>query len=141
MQLYHQFTAQETALLITMSVKGHARECLELLETRDLQQDDALEMVWRLLDNAHEKLAHERADEAYANWESAHRKPSQSMIRLVHQSATLLHWWASVAPVKTVGRRCGLREYLCTALRVGLFVCLYRFGSRCRCRCVLRQCA
>jgi hypothetical protein len=46
------------------------------------------------------------------------------MIRLVHQSATLLHWWASVAPVKTVGRRCGLREYVCTALRVGLFVCI-----------------
>ena len=45
----------------------------------DLEKPTGLEMVWKILDRAHERMEHERADDAYGAWESAHRKPGQSM--------------------------------------------------------------
>jgi len=71
MQL-HKLEPSEMALLVYLSVTGEARETLELLEVADLMKPDGLQLVWRLLDQAHEQMDHERMEEAYKNWESAH---------------------------------------------------------------------
>ncbi len=36
-------------------------------------------MVWSILDRAHERMEHERADDAYGIWESEHRRPGSSI--------------------------------------------------------------
>ena len=74
-----QAEPSEMALLVYLSVTGEARETLELLEVADLMKPDGLQLVWRLLDQAHEQMDHERMEEAYKNWESAHRRTGQSI--------------------------------------------------------------
>ena len=69
----------ELALIIYTQVKGRAKHLLEVLEVTDLEKPGGREMVWQILDRAHERMEHERADDAYSAWESAHRKPGQSM--------------------------------------------------------------
>ena len=44
-----------------------------------MEKPDGLQIVWRILDQAHEKMEHERMDEAYTNWEMARRRHGQSM--------------------------------------------------------------
>ena len=78
-QQLHQLSDQELALVIYSQVKGKAKQLLEVLTISDLLQDDALEMVWSLLDKSHEKTEHEREDDAYDRWEKAHRKHGQDM--------------------------------------------------------------
>ena len=75
----HKLTDSELALVIYTEVKGKAKELLEILEISDLERPDGLDMVWEILDQAHEKMEHERADDAYDGWESARRKHGQSM--------------------------------------------------------------
>ena len=75
----HRLTDSELALVIYTEVKGKAKELLEILEISDLEGPDGLEMVWQILDQAHEKMEHERADDAYDGWENARRKHGQSM--------------------------------------------------------------
>ena len=69
----------EMALLIYTQVKGRAKQLLEVLEVTDLEKPEGLAMVWAILDRAHERMEHERADDAYSAWESARRKPGQSI--------------------------------------------------------------
>ena len=75
----HKLTDSELALVIYTEVKGKAKELLEILEISDLERPDGLDMVWQILDQAHEKMEHERADDAYDGWESARRRHGQSM--------------------------------------------------------------
>ena len=77
-QLY-QLTDTELAFAIYTQVKGEAKRLLEVLEIEDLQAAGSLELIWSLLDSARAKMAHERADDAYHSWESAHRRHGQSM--------------------------------------------------------------
>ena len=69
----------ELALLIYSQVKGKAKSALEILEVDELQSPEGLAMVWSILDRAHERMEHERLDEAYAAWDAARRKHGQSM--------------------------------------------------------------
>jgi hypothetical protein len=78
MQL-HRLEPSEMALLLYLSVAGEARETLEILAVSDLLKEDGLALVWKLLDQAHEQLDFERLEEGYRNWETAHRRPQQSM--------------------------------------------------------------
>ena len=75
----HKLTDSELALIIYTEVKGKAKELLEILEISDLERPDGLDMVWQILDQAHEKMEHERADDAYDGWENARRRHGQSM--------------------------------------------------------------
>jgi len=75
----YKLTDAELALVIYTQVKGKAKTMLDILEIQDLEGKEGLNMVWRILDQAHEKMEHERMDEAYANWEQARRKHGQSM--------------------------------------------------------------
>ena len=78
-QKLYGLTDAELALIIYTQVRGRAKQLLEILEVTDLEKPDGLEMVWKILDRAHERMEHERADDAYGAWESAHRKPGQSI--------------------------------------------------------------
>ena len=69
----------ELALIIYTQVRGRAKQLLDILEVVDLEKPGGLEMVWQILDRAHERMEHERADDSYSAWESAHRKPGQSL--------------------------------------------------------------
>ena len=60
-------------------VKGRAKQLLDILEVSDLEKPTGLEMVWKILDRAHDRMEHERADDAYSAWETARRKPGQSI--------------------------------------------------------------
>ena len=75
----YKLTEQELALVIYTQVKGKAKNMLDIFEIDDLERPDGLDMVWKILDQAHENMEHERADEAYANWEQARRRHGQSM--------------------------------------------------------------
>ena len=61
------------------SVTGKAKQLLEVLTIEDLKQENALDLVWALLDKCHEKMEHEREDKAYERWEQAHRRHGQDM--------------------------------------------------------------
>ena len=78
-QRLHGLTDTETAFIIYNQVKGRAKQLLEVLEVTDLENPGGLEMIWKILDRAHERMEHERADDAYHAWETAHRKPGQTM--------------------------------------------------------------
>ena len=78
-QKLYGLTDAELALIIYTQARGRAKQLLEILEVDDLEKPDGLEMVWKILDRAHERMEHERADDAYSAWESAHRKPGQSI--------------------------------------------------------------
>ena len=69
----------ELALIIYTQVRGRAKQLLEILEVADLEKPDGSDMVWKILDRAYDRVEHERADDAYGAWESAHRKPGQSI--------------------------------------------------------------
>ena len=87
----HGLSDSEMALLIYLSVQGEAKECLEILEVSDLLRADGLTMVWKLLDQSHEQLGHERMEDAFRKWEEAHRKPGQTMdhwLNLVYRFKT-----------------------------------------------------
>ena len=75
----NQLTGTELALVIYTQVKGEAKRSLEALELDDLKSPGALGTIWSLLDAAHAKMAHERADGAYDKWENAHQRHGQSM--------------------------------------------------------------
>ena len=78
-QKLHGLMDSELALVLYTQVKGKAKQSLEILDLEDLEKDDGLAMVWKIMDQSHEKMEHERADDAYENWESARRKHAQSM--------------------------------------------------------------
>ena len=67
------------ASVLHTQLKGKAKQALEILEISDLEQDDDLDMVWRILDRSHEKMEHERANDAYENWSHARRRHAQPM--------------------------------------------------------------
>ena len=67
------------ALALYSQVKGKAKQQLEILEIDDLEQDDGLDMMWRILDRSHEKMEHECADGACENLEKAIRKHAHPM--------------------------------------------------------------
>jgi hypothetical protein len=69
----------EVAFLITINCTGSARESLEIFEPEDFKKADILEQVWQILDQNHEELDHIRQDDAYKQWETAHRKHGESM--------------------------------------------------------------
>ena len=75
----NQLSNPETAMLIYRTVKGRAKQLLSILEVSDLKAEKGLDMIWTLLDQAHEKMAHERTDDVNKNWEKASRRPGQSM--------------------------------------------------------------
>ena len=66
-------------MLIYSTVRGRAKQLLEVLEVADLEKPGGLAMVWTILDRAHERMDHERADDAYTAWEAARRKPGQTI--------------------------------------------------------------
>ncbi len=51
----------------------------EVLEVTDLEKPGGLAMVWSIWDRARERMERERADDAYGAWESANRRPGQSI--------------------------------------------------------------
>ena len=79
MQRLHGLTDPEMALVLYTQVKGRAKQLLEVLELSDLEKPGGLAMVWSILDRAHERMEHERADDAYGAWESAHRRAGSSI--------------------------------------------------------------
>ena len=76
-QRVHYLADNELTLLIYTQVKGKAKQMLELPEIEDLEGTDGFQLVWRILDQAHEKMQHERAD-AYMTLGAARRKHGQS---------------------------------------------------------------
>ena len=64
-QELHSWTDTELALVIFTQVGGKARQQLDVLEIEDLKRPDGLEMIWSLLDKSHEKMVHERLDDAF----------------------------------------------------------------------------
>ena len=48
----------ELAIVIYKQVKGKAKQLLSILELSDLRGENGLEMVWSILDHAHEKLGY-----------------------------------------------------------------------------------
>ena len=60
-------------------VKGRAKQLLEILEVSDLEKPTGQDICRKILDRAHQSMEHERADDAYGAWESARRKPGQSI--------------------------------------------------------------
>ena len=78
-RVLHGLTEPELALLIYLSVKGDAKMCLDVLEIEDLQAPDGLQLVWELLDGHHEQLSHDRLDDSYRAWETAHRAHGEPM--------------------------------------------------------------
>ena len=69
----HDLKDSELAFIVYSQEKGRTKQLLEILEASDLEKPTGLEMVWKILDRAHERMEHERADDAYGAWESAHR--------------------------------------------------------------------
>ena len=69
----------EVAFLITINCTGVAREALEIFEPEDFKKANILEQVWQILDQNHEELDHISQDDAYKQWETAHRKHGESM--------------------------------------------------------------
>jgi len=65
MKRLHGLADPEMALVLYSQVQGKAKQQLEILEVDDLDQDDGRDMVWRILDWSHEKMEHERADDAH----------------------------------------------------------------------------
>ena len=78
-QRLHGLSDPELALVMYTQVKGRAKQLLEILEVKDLEQPGGLAMIWSILDRAHERMEHERADDAYAAWETAHRRAGSSI--------------------------------------------------------------
>ena len=78
-RVLHGLTESELAILIYLSVKGDAKMCLDVLEVEDLQGADGLQLVWELLDGHHEQLSHDRLDDSYRAWETAHRNHGEPM--------------------------------------------------------------
>jgi hypothetical protein len=78
-QRLHGLSDPELALVMYTQVKGWAKQLLEILEVKDLEQPGGLAMIWSILDRAHERTEHERADDAYAAWETAHRRAGSSI--------------------------------------------------------------
>ena len=66
-------------MFVYYQVKGRAKHLIEVLDDADFARDDALDTIWRIYDDAFEKMAHERLDDVLASWEVAHRKPGQPM--------------------------------------------------------------
>ena len=64
-QKLYALTDAELPLVIYTQVKGRAKQLLEILEVSDLEKPGGLEMVWKVLDRAHEKMEHERAADTY----------------------------------------------------------------------------
>ena len=52
---------------------------MEVLEITDVTASTGLERIWNLLDDAFEKLAHQRLDVVLHHWEQAHRLPGQPL--------------------------------------------------------------
>ncbi len=77
-QHLHGLSDPEMALMMHTQAKGRAKQLLEVFEATDVEQPGGLNMVWAMLDRAHERVDCERADDLYAEWESAHRRVSQS---------------------------------------------------------------
>jgi len=75
----YDLSDSELALVIYTQVKGKAKQLLEVLELSEMVAPEGLSLIWNILDRAHEKMAHERADDAYQAWEGAHRRHGQSM--------------------------------------------------------------
>ena len=75
----NNLTDQELAMLIYTQVTNRAKQLIEVLEGSDFKDDDSLETIWNIYDDAFEKMAHERLDDVLARWETAHRKPGQPM--------------------------------------------------------------
>ncbi len=78
-QRLHGSSDPELALVMYTQVKGRAKQLLEILEVKDLEQPGGLAMIWSILDRAHEPMEHERADGADAAWETAHRRACSSI--------------------------------------------------------------
>ena len=65
-QRLHGLSDYEIALTIYTQEKRRAKQVLEVLEVSDLEKPGGLHMVWAILDRAHERMEHERADDAYS---------------------------------------------------------------------------
>ncbi len=78
-QRLHNLTDKELGLILLDQVKGEAKVLLDVLDVEDMELEGGLSMLWSILDKAHEQLEHERADDAYASYEKASRRPGQSM--------------------------------------------------------------
>ena len=52
---------------------------IEVLEIEDIAMETGVERIWQLLDDAYEKMAHEKLEGVWHKWERAHRLPGQLM--------------------------------------------------------------
>ncbi len=52
-QRWHGLSDPELALVMYTQVKGRAKQLLEILEVKDLEQPGGLAMIWSILDRAH----------------------------------------------------------------------------------------
>ena len=72
-------TDREVAMLLFSQLKGRAKELIEIIEFADFEKGNVLDLIWKIYDDAFEKMAHQRLDDTNNDWERAHRKPGQPM--------------------------------------------------------------
>lgn len=75
----NQLSDKELARIVFSDVSGRAKTLLEILEIADVTAPAGLERISNLLDDAFEKLAHERLDDVWQHREHAHRLLGQPM--------------------------------------------------------------
>ena len=66
-------------MLLFSPIKGRANELIELLGVDDFDKTDILALIWKVYDEAFERMAHERLNDVHENWEKAYRKPGTPM--------------------------------------------------------------
>ena len=64
-----------------------------------------LKQVWQILDQKHEELDHIRQDDAYKQWETAHRKHGESMNTWINNLKKVKLELEAQDPEMTISRR------------------------------------
>ena len=78
-QKLNSLTDTEVAMLLLSQLKGRAKDLIELLEVEDFEKTDVLALIWKVYDEAFERIAHERLNDVHENLEKAYRKPGTPM--------------------------------------------------------------
>ena len=69
----------ELAMLLYSQLTGRPKRLVEVIDPEDLQNEDCLNVMYRILDEAYEHMSHERLDDILQEWETAHRRHGQPM--------------------------------------------------------------
>ena len=72
-------TNSEMAVLLYSQVTGRPKMLIEVISPEDLRDGTALNMIYRIYDEAYERMSHGRLDDVLHEWESAFRRHGQPM--------------------------------------------------------------